>query len=194
MMKITDKIGEGAWTLYLYECPRCRCTRKLDKGKLATVGGLTALGIGGSMFLGGPIAGWFGALGIYKLAMAGTISTTMAAQLIRENYKLLAKMSERKLFVCPACGCSDLVDMTALSVSAMQTQDTIGRKSAEFCEKIGDAMERGSVLVGEQCEKLVENVKSNGTQLVQDINRGLDKFDRQVDRGIRNLKKWWKGL
>lgn len=202
---ITNKIGDGVWTLYLYECPKCHCTRKLDKEKLAAVGGLTAVGIGGSMLLGAPVAGWFAAIGLTKLAIAGTISSAMAAQLIRANYQLLIKMSERKMFSCPHCGCFDLVDMKAVSTSALQTRDSlgdaIGRKSAEVCDLVGNAMERGSVFVGKQCENLAqrapvlfEAAKLKGREIVQDIDCGLNNFDRQIDKGIRNLKKWWRGL
>lgn len=104
-----NKIGEGAWTLYLYECPRCGCTRKLDEEKAVAMAGLTAAGLATSAIFGAPLAGLLGGLGLFKLAMAGTIAGPVAVRAIRENYRLIAEMSKRSYFTCPHCGCTDLV-------------------------------------------------------------------------------------
>lgn len=206
---ITDKIGEGAWTLYLYECPKCHCRRKLDKEKLATCGALTAVGFGGSMLLGAPIAGWFGAIGITQLVTAGTISASLAAQLIRANYNLLVKMSERSLFSCPMCGCTDLVDMTAISTLTLQTRKAIGptiaEKAAAICDKAGSAMDKGAAIVGEQCSQIADSVsrytpvvletaKSTAKEIGRDIERGFNEVGRHIDKGISNISKWWRSL
>jgi predicted RNA-binding Zn-ribbon protein involved in translation (DUF1610 family) len=104
-----SKIGDKPYTLYLEECPNCGNKRTLDEEKLYGLAAITGGGILTTLLLGAPIVGAMGAIGLVKLAIAGSISGTAAARLIKMNYEYLNKLSQKNLFTCPNCGCSKLV-------------------------------------------------------------------------------------
>ena len=109
-MERIGKVGDGEWSVYLYECPRCGCTREFDEEKAAGTLALTAVSAMGSAVCGSPIAGILGGIGLAKLALAGTISGGMAVQAIKFNYETVKKLNERRLFTCPVCKCSDIIN------------------------------------------------------------------------------------
>ena len=110
-MEKIKKIGEGAWTLYLFECPNCGCIRKLDEEKWKVFRGLSVAGIVTTLIFGAPLAGFTAIFGAMPILMAGGPMAVAVAKLLQENYKLIARMNERTFFRCPNCGCSDLVRM-----------------------------------------------------------------------------------
>lgn len=109
-MEIIGKVGSGEWSVYLYECPRCGCTRELDEEKVKGVLAVSAISAAGSAVCGSPIAGILGGIGLAKLALAGTISGGMAVQAIKFNYEIVKKLNERHIFTCPVCKCSDIIN------------------------------------------------------------------------------------
>ena len=105
----TRKVGEGEFTLYLEECPQCGSTRTLDQekfyGMLAMLGGGVLL----SAVVGAPVVGAMGAIGLIKLAVAGTIGANVAVQLIKANYRALEALNKKKLYTCRNCGSTALM-------------------------------------------------------------------------------------
>ena len=85
---IHHKIGEGKYTLYLKECPKCGSKkRKMGYKQKAGMG----IGIGGiatAAIFGAPLIGILGGYGIAQLAIGGTISGVAAIQLIKKITKL----------------------------------------------------------------------------------------------------------
>ena len=119
-MNKLKKIGEGAWTVYLYECPSCGSERTLDEEKATTMGTLAVIGSASSLMFGAPVAGLLGGIGLAKLALAGTISGAAAVNAIRANYKLIGDMNKRSFFTCPHCGCADIVRLDEIAVALKQ--------------------------------------------------------------------------
>lgn len=177
---VTDKIGEGTWTLYLYECPNCHCTRSLDKTKLATMAAMAVVGTGSSVVFGAPIAGWFGALGLSKFAVSGTISPMMASIFIRLNYKVLVEMGKRKIFTCPYCGNTDLVDVAAVSVGVAAAAITF---RSDIAQRTTELRERAK----KTTEDIRDSLKLKGSLY------GIKALS--VANNIQyGIKKWWRGI
>ena len=143
------KIGEGAWTVYLYECPRCGSERKLDEEKAKGIGAFTAIGAVTSLIFGTPIVGLLGGIGLAKLAMAGTISGVVAARAIQENYKLILKMNERNLFTCPCCRCTDLVKANEIKAAS----EKLGSEISSGAKNVVGTVQNNMVEVKESIKK-----------------------------------------
>ena len=103
------KIGEGEYTLYLEECPNCGSNRILNEEKFYGLSAMSAGGIVTGILVGAPLMGALGAIGLVKLAIAGTISYQAAVKLKQANYKFLEKLNSKKLYNCPKCECTKLV-------------------------------------------------------------------------------------
>jgi predicted RNA-binding Zn-ribbon protein involved in translation (DUF1610 family) len=103
------KLGEGQYTLYLEECPNCGKNRVLNEDKFYGLSAMSAGGILTGILFGAPIMGALGALGLVKLAIAGSISYQAAVKLIQANYKLLEKLNSKALYTCPNCKCTKII-------------------------------------------------------------------------------------
>lgn len=148
-MKKLNKIGEGAWTVYLYECPRCGRERKLDEEKAKGLGAFAAIGAVTGLIFGTPIVGILGGIGLLKLAMAGTISGVVAVRAIQENYKLILEMNKRNLFKCPCCSCTDMVKAEEIKAASEKLSSGISSGAKD----VGATFRKTVVETGESIKK-----------------------------------------
>ena len=145
----TRKVGEGEFTLYLEECPQCGSSRTLDEGKLY---GMLAMIGGGALattVFGLPVVGALGAIGLIKLAVAGTIGAPVAVQLIKANYRALEALNQKNLYTCQDCGSTALIRRnTQPARRAVEMQETLEIASnvqdlpspaKQFCNHVHDA-------------------------------------------------------
>lgn len=106
-MNITTKvIGEGKYSVFIKECPKCGSERKLNEDAALKYGLVSAGGIFSSILIGAPIIGALGAIGIIKLFLAGSITLHVALRLIKANYEMISKLPH-DIFICTKCGNSD---------------------------------------------------------------------------------------
>ena len=102
------KVGDHPYILYLEECPQCGGNRTVNTERLWETAGMTAAGLAAASFVGVPVLGMFGAVGILQLLFSGSISLFLAARLVYWNYQLFSKLNKEAFYLCPKCGCTDL--------------------------------------------------------------------------------------
>lgn len=106
------KVGEGKYTLYLEECPKCGAKRDIDNDKLFKLTAISGGGMLTTAIFGAPIIGALGAIGAVKLLLAGSISAGAASHLIKTNYKFLQNLNKQDLYTCPKCGSTNLFNLS----------------------------------------------------------------------------------
>ncbi|MEM4261218.1 MAG: hypothetical protein QXG00_08290 [Candidatus Woesearchaeota archaeon] len=106
MIITTKVIGEGKYSVFIKECPKCGSERKLNEDAALKYGLVSAGGFLSTILVGAPVIGALGALGIIKLVVAGSLTIPVAIRAIKANYGMISKLPH-DIFICTKCGNSD---------------------------------------------------------------------------------------
>jgi hypothetical protein len=129
----------------------------LNKEKIAKATAFGIAGFGAGLLVGVPVTGLLGAIGIIKLAIAGTISAGAAVNLIKANYKFLAELGQENIFNCLNCGSSRLVKIEELI--GQQRIEAISAKADRLITNIESSLEKSSKHINEKSKAINNRIR-----------------------------------